>query len=58
MPARDGDRLLAGVDADRDAELPLREAALAALAIVFREVGVVYVGLVDPDAPLRTIRFW
>lgn len=54
----DGDRLLAGVDADHDAELLLREAALAGLAIALREVGVVYVRLVDSDAPLRTIRSW
>ena len=50
MAAHDRHRLLARVDGDGDAGLLLREAPLPRLAVALGEVGVVDVGLVDPDA--------
>lgn len=45
----DRDRVLVHVDGDGDADLLLGEAALARLAVAVREVGVVDVGLVQPE---------
>ncbi len=50
VPAHHRDRVLRGVDGDRDANLLLGKPALAGLPVALREVGVVDVDLVDPDA--------
>ena len=50
VPAHHRDRVLRGVDSDRDADLLLGQPALARLPVALGEVGVVDVDLVDPDA--------
>lgn len=50
VAAHHRDRVLRGVDGDRDAQLLLGKAALAGLAVALGEVGVVDVDLVDPHA--------
>ena len=56
MAAGDRDRILVDVDGDADAQLLAGEAALARLLVALGEVGVVYVGLVNPDVSRSVIR--
>lgn len=49
MAANDRDGVLMDIDGDADAQLLAGEPALPGLPVAIGEVGVVDVGLVDPD---------